>query len=279
MLGKLDEVYRFDNTFETWITYEGLNYQGRSRDGRSWYLTSDGKMVVSQFGEWLSYGEEDGVIDTPVRIFITSYDEVWVVGSHEQNAATAYLEDQKWIKTLHPKVSWGIDSRSVFESKDGSLWFGCSVDIQLEKGHLGGVLQLKNPQQNKDTWIHHGASEDLEILSCYGIGQSEDGRIWFGGKPLWTYDGTNWKIFDDINELQEYIDYIHNDTQGNLWLASRYYGIFKTDGDNWNNYTVEDGLPSNNILSIMVKMIPASGPVPMEDYHILMGIHGRVVVS
>jgi signal transduction histidine kinase/DNA-binding response OmpR family regulator len=253
VLGKLDEVFRFDNTFETWITYEELNYQGSSRDGRSWFLTADGKIVTSQYGEWMAFDEKDGVIDTPVRIFITSYDEVWVVGSHEQNAATAYLEDQKWIKKLHPKVSWGIDSRSVFESKDGSLWFGCSVDLQLEKGHLGGVLQLKNPQQNKDTWIHHGGSEDLEIRSCYGIGQSEDGRIWFGGKPLWTYDGTKWKIFDDINELQEYVDYIHNDTQGNLWLASRYYGIFKTDGDHWDNYTVEDGLPSNNILSIMLE--------------------------
>lgn len=253
VVGKLDEVYRFDNTFNNWITYEGLNYQGGTRDGQSWFLTSDGRVVVSQLGEWFSYGEEDGLIDTPVRVFLTSYNEVWVFGSHAQTAATAFLHGNKWEKTLHPKVSWGIDYRSAYESVDGSLWFGCSVDIQREKGHKGGVLQLKDPEHNKQSWIHHGESGDLEINSCYGIGQSQDGRIWFGGRPLRTFDGEGWEIFEDIKELQEYIDYIHTDEQGTLWLASRYYGIFKFDGREWSNYTVEEGLPSNNIISILVE--------------------------
>jgi signal transduction histidine kinase/DNA-binding response OmpR family regulator len=248
--GKLDEVFRFDNTFNVWVTYKKLNFKCELPNGTLWYLSEDGRVVVNKYGQWISYTKKDGLIDSPVNIIATSYGEIWAVGSHRNVAATCYFDGEKWHKKLHTELSWGIDYRAAFEAKDGALWFGSSVDIQTDKGHRGGVLCLPNPKDNKENWIHYPKDKSLIISNCYGIGQSKDERLWFGGKPLWVYDNGKWEIYKEDKKLTEYIDNIENDSIGNVWFGSRYFGVFRYDGKNWENYTIENGLPSNNVISI-----------------------------
>jgi len=253
VLGVLDELYLFDNTFEKWITYEDLIFQGETPEGDSWYLHSNGKVILNRHGEWFAYGTSDGLIDTPVRVFITSSGQIWVLGSHNQSAASAYLEDGKWVIMLYPALSWGIDYRGCYESGDGSLWFGCSVDIQSEKGQRGGIIKYTPAEDGRMVPTHLPEDEDITIGSCYGIGSSKDGRIWIGGKPIYTYDHGVLEKFTEIDKLQEYVDYIETDERGNLWLASRYFGIYKYNGETWENYTMSDGLPSNNIINVFAE--------------------------
>jgi len=253
VLGVLDELYLFDNTFEKWITYEGLIFQGATSNGDSWYLDRDGKVIVNQYGEWFAYGEIDGLMDTPARIFITSDDAIWALGSHRQSAATAYLQHGRWNLMLHPDLSWGIDYRGCYESDDGSLWFGCGVDIRPNKGQKGGVIRFQTTSGGDLEWNRLPEDENITIGNTYGIGSSKDGRIWIGGRPLWTYDEGTWIKFTGKKKLEEYVDDVDTDAQGNLWLASRYYGIFRYDGEAWKNYTMENGLPSNNIISIFAE--------------------------
>lgn len=253
VLGVLDELYLFDNTFEKWITYEDLVFQGETSNGDSWYLHKNGQVILSRHGEWFAFGTNDGLMDTPVRVFITSSGEVWALGSHEQSAATAYLKENQWVMMTHPGLSWGVDYRGCYESADGSLWFGCSVDIQAEKGQRGGVIRFQAAEDGSWHWTHLPEDEGVIIGNCYGIGSSNDGRIWVGGKPLYTFDGSNWEKFTGIDKLEEFVDYVDTDEKGNLWLASRYFGIFRFDGESWENYTMEDGLPSNNIINIFAE--------------------------
>ncbi len=250
VIGVFNELYLFDNTFEKWVTYENLIYQGETSNGDSWYLHSNGKVILNRHGEWFEFGTKDGLMDTPVRIFITSTGQVWVLGSHKQTAATAYLKNDKWVMIMHPELSWGIDYRGCYESVDGSLWFGCSVDIQPARGQRGGIIKFQTSADGRLHWTHLPEDENLIIGSSYGIGSSKDGRIWIGGKPLWTYQEGTWMKFTGVEKLEEYVDYVDTDDQGNLWLASRYFGIFRFDGESWENYTMEDGLPSNNIINI-----------------------------
>ncbi|HKK63100.1 MAG TPA: ATP-binding protein, partial [Bacteroidales bacterium] len=253
VLGVLDELYLFDNTYEKWITYENITFQGETSNGNSWYLHKNGKVILNRHGEWFAYSEKDGLMDTPVRIFITSTGVVWVVGSHKESAATAYMKENKWVMMTHPELSWGIDHRGCYESDDGSLWFGCSVDIQPEKGQRGGLIRFHTSKDGEYHWEHLPElekEEEVNIGNCYGIGSSKDGRIWIGSKPLYTYDGSDWEKFTEIDKLEEYVDYIDTDENGNLWLASRYFGIYRYDGESWENYTMDDGLPSNNIINI-----------------------------
>ncbi|HKK60922.1 MAG TPA: two-component regulator propeller domain-containing protein, partial [Bacteroidales bacterium] len=251
VLGILDELYLFDNTYEQWITYEGLIFQGETSSGDSWYLNREGKVILNRYGEWLAYGEKNGLMDTPVSVFITSNDEIWVIGSHRQTAATAYLKNGKWKMMKHPELSWGMDYRSSYEANDGSVWFGCGVDIQLDRGHKGGVVRFQTTDEGNLAWERlPPVNENIIIGNVYGIGSSKDGRIWIGGRPLWAYDEGTWSKYTGDKKLEEYVDDVDTDEQGNLWLASRYYGIFRYDGESWVNYTMDNGLPSNNIISI-----------------------------
>lgn len=249
VLGKLSEVYKFEYTSKSWTTYQDLNFQFETESGAKWYLSVNGETVVNLNETWTSFGLADGLIDTPVRLFLMSYGEIWAIGSHDQVAASAYFDGKEWHKTVYPKVSWGFDHRGVYESRDGSLWLGSSIDLQPERGHQGGIIRYMNPHK-KDEWIHYSDEDGVSIQGCYGIGESKNGLIWFGGKPLWVFDGSSWTVFDEINPLREHVDYMHNDEAGNLWLGSRYYGVFRFDGRHWSQFTIDDGLPSNNILSI-----------------------------
>lgn len=250
ILGKQSDVFRFDNTFNNWITYENLNYQCESADGQTWYISADGKVVKNRFGHWESYGVQEGLMDTPVSLYQTSYRELWAVGSHEQTAATAYFDGSRWTRTLHPLLSWGIDYRAFYESNTGDLWFGGSVNYRPDRGHQGGVLRLKNPQENKTDWVHYPKTIEEGFNNCYGIGESKDGRLWFGGRPLWSFDGTSWQIEDTLPQFKAHIDQVKVDSEGVLWLGSRHFGILSFDGVDWQKYTTKHGLPSNQIVSL-----------------------------
>ena len=247
VLGFKSRVIYVDHSEERWKAYPGLNYQDESQAG-IWFLDHQGQVVLQQGQQWLAYDQRDGLIDAPVRLIVTSQGQIWAAGSHRGQAATAYLDGDTWVRQLHPALSWGIDYRAVFEDRDGNLWFGGSVDIEKEKGHRGGVLQLKNPQ-GQQQWVHHSAHEGgLHQSNAYGIGQSADGRIWLGGGRLWAYDGEAWSQVEK-HDLQDYINEVFS-IDDLLLVGSRYYGLYVYDGQCWRHYDTDSGLISNSIISL-----------------------------
>ncbi|MDP5171316.1 MAG: hypothetical protein NWR72_13815, partial [Bacteroidia bacterium] len=244
VMGVKSRVTYIDYSNEHWIAYPGLNYQGES-EGGTWFLEQSGLAVFNKGSEWWAYGKQEGMIDAPVSIVPTKNGQVWVAGSHQGVAATSVLIGNRWETQLHPKLSWGVDYRAVFEDRDGALWFGASVDIDKEKGHLGGVLQLLNPQCSKLEWVHHTY---FSQTNAYGIGQSSDGRIWVGGVRLYAYDGQHWQTAEQ-EYLQEYINEVFS-KDGLLLVGTRHYGIYLYDGETWRHFDSDSGLTSNTIISL-----------------------------
>lgn len=247
--GHKSKVFRLDYSSSRWITYKNLNFQCESNRNEQWFLDVKGRVIKRLGNNWIAYNATDGLMDAPVRLIVTSRGQVWAAGSHNGVAATAYYDDGKWHRQLHPKLSWGIDYRAVFEARDGSLWFGGSVDFFKEKGQLGGVLQLKNPTEKEFNWIHHKYHENGLLQSnAYGIGQSPDGRIWIGGGNLYYFDGQTWDRPDQAY-LRQFVNIVKS-TNNLLLVGSRYYGIFIYDGKEWKQYDTESGLSSNTIISL-----------------------------
>lgn len=250
--GEQAKVFCFDYSQHTWLTYKDLNFQCESKDRKRWFLEVSGKIVVQSSQGWTSYDQSDGVIDAPVRILVTSKNQAWVAGSHEGVAATAYLDGDRWVRQIHPELSWGIDYRAVFEARDGSLWFGCSVDRDPAKGQIGGVLHLVNPMDENKRWIHHKSNENgLNQSNAYGLAQTADGRIWVGGGNLYSFNGDQWTLTEQP-KLQQFINILGSDQNGMLCVGSRYYGVFFYDGKKWINYNTTNGLNSNTVISIHV---------------------------
>ena len=247
VMGIKSRVIFVDHSQARWVAYPGLNYQDESAQG-TWFLDREGRAVLQRSSDWIAYDADEGLMDAPVRIIVTSAGQVWAAGSHQGQAATAYLQGNRWVKQLHPELSWGIDYRAVFEDRDGNLWFGGSVDIAKERGQKGGLLQLQDPLGDAQAWVHHHQDNGLKQSNAYGLGQSDDGRIWVGGGRLWAYDGVEWAQVEQPN-LQEFVNEVAS-TDGLLLVGSRYYGVYVYDGQTWQNYDTDSGLISNTIISL-----------------------------
>lgn len=252
--GLQNKIYKFDYTDDNWLTYNNLNFQCESSDGKQWFLEAKGRIVVKNDENWISYGTEDGLMDFPVRLICTSKDQLWAAGTHDGVAATAFFQNNSWTLQKHPELSWGIDYRSVFEAMDGSLWFGAAVDFQKEKGQRSGLLQLKNPLDKNEQWYHyyipaHGSMS----YNTYGIAQSRDGRIWKGGLGLSYFNGEKWFKVESPNELTDYVNIVYSRPEIELYAGSRYYGLFVFDGDKWQVYNSNSGLSSNTVISIFAE--------------------------
>ena len=249
--GYKSKVSYLDFSSDHWISYEGLNFQIQDETTANWFLDIEGKIVRQKGVKWLAFGQEDGLMDMPIRVFQTKTGQIWAAGSHKGVASTAVLSGDKWERHLHPRLSWGIDYRAVFEDKSGALWFGGAVDHEVDKGQKGGVLKLVNPHSTLKEWTHYASGENgLEQSNVYGIGQSLDGRIWIGGGNLVGFDGKQWQRNVD-SRLQQFVNVVTSN-DGLLLAGSRYYGVFMFDGKTWSNYDNSNGLSGNTIISIDV---------------------------
>jgi signal transduction histidine kinase/DNA-binding response OmpR family regulator len=242
------DVFRISYGPNQWVKYQGLNFQQQDPSGVEWFISVEGMVVYNDNGKWFAFDRHSGLIDAPVRLVVTENGRVWVAGSHQGVAATAYLENGGWEKQIHPELSWGIDPRSVFQDRNGSLWFGASVDRQEALGQISGVLQLTNPDAKAFDWKHHTQGDGIVQHNVYGIGQSPDGALWLGGTNLLKQEGNRWQTLPGKEQLNEFVDIVHS--RQNLWVGSRYYGVFRFDGKDWTQFTNNDGLPSNTIISI-----------------------------
>lgn len=249
--GLQNKIFKLDYSHQNWITYENLNFECESPDNKQWFIEARGRIVVKDGETWTSYGTEDGLMDTPVKLICTRAGQLWAAGSQDGVAATACLEHNTWVVQKHPSLSWGIDYRSVFEASDGSIWFGSAVDYQKEKGQKSGLLYLSNPLDEQKKWFHyHTPAHGSMSLNTYGVAQSRDGRIWKGGLGLSFFSGERWFQIESPKELTDYVNVVHSRPGVKLYAGSRYYGLFVFDGDKWQVFNSNSGLLSNTIISI-----------------------------
>ena len=271
--GLLNDVVRLDYSDNRWIAYDNLNYFCETSDFLQWFINKEGNLISfdKENKEWLQYGEEDGLIDKPVTIYLSKERGLFVAGSHNQNAAVAWYNGTNWIKKEFPEFSWGIDYRSVLETTDGMILFGSSTNVIFEKGQKGGVLvfnPFKGDFESDEAWT------DLDPIvprAPYGLGQTEN-IIWLGGDGIRAINWENrtklldWKSninylnFDLPFNYKNKVDYIYSVPEDKIWICTRNYGLYYYNGTKWNVHNVDNGLLSNTIIAVL----------PLQDEGILL---------
>ncbi len=259
------EVWRVDLSSPRWTTFQGLNFQGETARGDKWFLSYEGRIVTcdAAMKGWRAFDVSDGLMDTPVTVLITRAGKVWAAGSHQLTAATAMFDGHRWQRHLHPQVSWGIDYRAVFEDQDGSIWLGSSVDADIfsQRNFRGGLIRIIKDGREASSALayeYHYFDHPFSLGGVYGIGQTSDRRLWIGQLGLYTLDPATGR-YNRLNEprrlVENFIDCIHTTAAGDLWFGTRSNGLFRWDGKNkqWTNFTAENGLSSNTIISLFAK--------------------------
>ena len=245
--GMEQEAASLDYRTVRWTSYGGMHFQCETPDGAQWFLSRDSRAVRYDGRDWVRYGIEDGLMDAPSALIATREGGVWAAGSHAGAAATARFERGKWSRQVHPTFSQAIHANALFQSSDGSLWFG-SQGFDRRLGYRGGVLRFgPSPGTGRETWTRYTSPGTPP--SPYAIGQTSDGTLWFGGGRLRRFDGQNWSVVTDLKGLSSWVHEIYG-TEDGLWVGTRTYGIFHFDGQTWKQYDVQNGLADNLITGI-----------------------------
>lgn len=261
--GPNTEILRIDYSTHRWRTLDELMFQGEDSAGREWFIHQRGRIVCHDGDTWTSYGAEDGGISVPVALIVTRAGDVWVAGSHENEAATARFDGRRWTRTVHANFSWGIDGQAIWEGFDGALWFGAAVDTNGPARHRAGILEYRDGR-----WIHHHqpgrvfpgeADDDARTLlpatqSPQPIGKfsriagSPDGRVWAGRTILAAYDGKRWqRVSPAVGVSIDSVDTLFTSEERDLWLGTRRYGAIRYDGRNWWRYQGSGSLEANSV--------------------------------
>lgn len=261
IIGIQNEVFRVDYSSSIWTTYRGLNYQCETPDGQQLFITYDGKVVFHKQDRWYLPDKEPNLISVPVKAICSKNGWIWVVGSHNNTAAVSCFNGKSWSMFLFPELSWGIDYRSVFEDRSGNIWVGGAVDINLDKRQKAGVVQFKPNNRRGYDAVHFAGRESTFMYNAYGIGQTRNGLVWVGGSHLASFDGKTWIPHYIPVEQYQHQECIKNINGGCMWVGSRFYGIYCFDDTTCVNYNSENGLLSNNVISIL----------PITDLNVWVG--------
>lgn len=251
VVGLGQHAARFNNKWLRKRIWHNIQYQTEDQNGNKWFLSQEGYAVVQNENTWTAYTTQDGLIEAPTRLYMTTWGELWATGSQDSMAATAQFDGKKWHKRIHPNLSWSIDPRTVYEAPDKTLWFGAEVNKIDQRGDVGGLLHYEPQKQHtpQSPWTHLSPPHAPE--GAYGIGQTADGTLWVcGWYGLRAFDGKSWTLPTEENLQNSPCESIFIDQQGNLWVGTRRYGVFRFDGIQWTQYTTQEGLVDNNLNSI-----------------------------
>jgi len=139
---------------------------------------------------------------------------------------------------------------SICQDKQGKMWFSSYQGLGCFNGSNWSFVNLDNTTYFNDLLTDH------------------DGNIWVQAyDQVRKYDGLNWTIYSASNVQNLYaLTCMAIDHSGNIWAGTEYSGIFRFDGNRWKQYTMIDGLKSDNIKSIDTDSQGAIWAVSWEGY-------------
>ena len=264
-----DGVYRYDGkSFTNFTIKDGLNSNAifsilEDKNGNIWFGTSsglsrfDGKIfkhipVSLTIANYLSPSTSTNN-DPSTDFFVFSMLEdksgkLWFgtnngVYCYNGNAFTSFLDNQGVIN------SNGLNLNSVnriLEDKHGNIWFTTKTEGVCR--YDGKSIISYRPNDEAYFW---------------GLLEDKNGNIWVGGrnKGVWRYDGKTFTNVLQNGRFDSYIAFsIIQDKTGNLWFGTEAGdpskretegGVWRYDGETFENFSKKDGLSHNGVWSIL----------------------------
>ena len=214
-------------------------------EGNLWFGTGNG---LSKYDgkTFINFTTKDGICNNMIsNLLIDSKGDFWI---GTWNGVCQF--DGTNFKTFnvpYPTVETQINEdtknwiTAITEDSKGNIWIG-------RDGY--GASKYDGIK-----FIHYTTQEGLNSNNVQSIVEDNEGTIWFGtrvaekdnadtskrfGKGgLNKFDGETFTHFPNIKGINENDVYgIYNDNSGNLWITTTGHGIYKYDGEAFENYNV-----------------------------------------
>lgn len=178
------------------------------------------------------------------------------------NSLDLNIPNNKRFKQYRNRVN-GVElnyvSSALEDPINNGIWFGTTeglhfydkdktdfVKIKLgnSKNRFESINSLLIDSKNK-LWV--GTSKGIFIIDVFSFAKSRSNI---------NYTYLNTKLSDSNDLVPDKINCIIQDTDGVIWIGTNGNGLYKLESVNngiyqFKNYTIQDGLPNNNLLGIV----------------------------
>lgn len=125
--------------------------------------------------------------------------------------------------------------RTILEDSKGNIWFGSNTS---------GICKYDGK-----SFTHYTAREGFTGLQIRGMIEDRSGNIWIGtDRGVCKYDGQSFTLFSG-GVIRNILSSLEAEN-GDLWFGSS-EGLFARKGNVWIQYTVDQGLTSNIVNSLI----------------------------
>ncbi len=195
---------------------------------------TDTGIVFNRGLSWELKTRNDGIAGNDVRCSVFDRKGRFWVGTA---SGISSLTNGRWIRY---RADDGIPSEDVWAcalDSTGTVWFGTA----------GGIVAIGDSLVN---WSTLPALKGLDVRSVAAVGN----KVYFGtvaGK-LVVYDGKSWDTLGKGTlKISKSITAITADPSGVIWLGTTGDGLVRLEGKKAAVYTIADGLPSNDVRSLL----------------------------
>lgn len=201
----------------------------QDREGNFWIATY-GHGILRFTGEaFTSYTEQDGLIG---------------------NAVMSITEDQQghfWYSTFDKGICRSDgDSIVQYDLKEmtqvNRIWNSiCDHENRLWFASSDGLFEFHD-----NRFMQYSTRDSLPSDMVLSLFLSSDSVLWIGtSKGLCTWKNGRFTPIHQANAPAKRVRCIREDRAGHLWFATS-EGVYRFDGNEFNNYSVKDGLPDNS---------------------------------
>ena len=239
-------VSRFDgDEFQTFKRRDGLisdrvYFIQKDSQNRLWFGTLNG--VCWYDGSHFHHLEDEGITDRAVQfIYEDREGRIWcgghrTLGYYDGNLFHNLIPLYRQHYEEPPSPQWPKQCRGIAQDPEGQMWFGFDYLIRFDGTSFHRYEKKEGFPKSK---------------MSYAVGQDSAGKVWVGQRghqnDLWCYaDGTFQPVQIDLGGgLRK----IQCDREGRMWFSTS-EGVFYQDGEGFNRFTPDDGLPHRAVKAV-----------------------------
>jgi len=273
-IGGYSGIIRYDGSvFERLDSSEGLT-SGRGlfedHNGRVWVGTNDNGVVMIEGDKRTHFTVTDGLPSSSIRVFEEDREGNVFIGTTDGIAYVDTdlklhrLEDDRLENERILRLSIGADGIIYGQTKNGSVFSieSCKIKVFYRGDALGiGKVTTILADSKEPGKVYLGTTDSRIFYGDFGdkIGELEQisvapeenihwmeyacDRVWVMSENIVGYldDKNRFKVLNNI-PVNNSIEMMTADYQGNLWFASSRQGVLKVVTNNFLNVTAASGL-------------------------------------
>lgn len=241
--------------------------------GRLWVGTNDGGVTVYDNGSFSFYTTHDGLPDNSILSFAEGSDGTMYIGTENKmclfsatGRITIFDEDITGVNSIASSgsvVAGTTDRGSLFflqegevtdrrEPEDTSSGYTCVTAIQggflagTESGYME-YISLNNGRLAAARQVDTGTLQHITHIQLDTVG-----RTWLCAYTGFGYLDKNGQLHEEhYTRFDSDVKWMHEDYQGNIWLASSRYGVMKLSKNRFVDLFAAAGADSQSVNAVV----------------------------